>query len=51
MRGNSIETQILEPCMEFIEKMERAKGCNNFNVGELQNRCVELEKYIQGGGV
>lgn len=46
----SIETRIIEPCLEFIEKMERKKG-QNLDNGYLEEKRVEISNKIQEGGV
>lgn len=46
-----IEKRIIEPCLEFIEKMERMKERNQNYDEYLQCKRGEIRNYIQGGGI
>lgn len=45
----SLEKRIIEPCLEFIEKMQRSKDRAQKYDKYIEQKRVELEKSIRGG--
>lgn len=46
---NSIETRLIQPCMEFIEKLQRMKDRTKRYDKYLKQKRVELERLYKGG--
>lgn len=46
----SIEERIIEPCIEFIEKRERAKDRTRDYSKYLAEKRIEIDSQIRGGG-
>lgn len=45
----SIEERIIEPCIEFIEKRERAKDRTRDYSKYLAEKRIEIDSQIRGG--
>lgn len=47
----TIETRIIEPCLEFLEKIERKRDRYRDIDLNMRQKRIELKKYIRGGTV